>query len=258
MSAREKRTSPARVGPKRASSFVPNSRFNPATKSATYSAEFTRKFFAAQGARNNQLIADALARLAKIEKGEGDYKEDEPFIVRGSSQSFNGARLDLADRRLSAETRAPRKFIRGDGSTTTQVVPELLPATANPDDLDRLRSTSHDTTVRHFLSFLSMRTTADYAVTKNGINGIEWRSTANSAPGNVEGVTVPTLVVTGSCGGHMLTNEITYDHSAAKDKEIVVIEGGNHNLAPCKPEFGDTTKRAFDYVDTWLIKAGRF
>jgi hypothetical protein len=28
-------------------------------------------------------------------------------------------------------------------------------------------------------------------------------------------------------------------------------------LQPCKPEYGDTSKRAFDYLENWLKKPGR-
>jgi hypothetical protein len=31
-----------------------------------------------------------------------------------------------------------------------------------------------------------------------------------------------------------------------------------HGCRPCKPEYGDTFTRAFDYVDAWLTKPGRF
>jgi len=39
-----------------------------------------------------------------------------------------------------------------------------------------------------------------------------------------------------------------------RDKEYVVVEGGDHTFRPCRPEFGDTQNRAFDYVDAWLSK----
>jgi len=45
---------------------------------------------------------------------------------------------------------------------------------------------------------------------------MDWTSSANSAPGNVEGVSVPTLVMAGSCMIHLVPLEITYDHAAAK------------------------------------------
>jgi hypothetical protein len=54
--------------------FNPRNGYNPATKSGTYSAAFERKYLQAQSARQTHLIEEALARLAKIEQGEGDYK----------------------------------------------------------------------------------------------------------------------------------------------------------------------------------------
>jgi pimeloyl-ACP methyl ester carboxylesterase len=232
--------------------------FDPATKSAAYSAEFTRKFLAAQGGRNNRLIDDALARLAKIEKGEGDYKDDEPFVVPGSSQNVNGARLFLTDTRFLSKTRAAHRLLKADGTAPVQIVPSLLAPQGDVDDLNRLSSTTQNVTVRHFLSFYALRTTADYATTENTITGIEWRSTPNSVPGNVEGITVPTLVMVGTCAGHVVLSEIAFERSAARDKEFVAVEGGDHFFRPCRPQYGDGEKRAFDYVDGWLTKAGRF
>jgi pimeloyl-ACP methyl ester carboxylesterase len=239
--------------------FSARNGFDPQTGAASYSTEFRQRYFAAQGTRANHLIDEALARLAKIENGEGDYKDDEPFVVPGSSRELNGARLDLADRRLLSRTHAPHLILKADGSTATQTVVSVFPpAKADVDTIDRLALTTQDVTVRHYLSFYALRTTPDYALTEDDIKGIVWRSTANSAPGSVEGVTVPTLVMAGSCYGHLVFNEIVYDHSVAKDKSYVAVEGGNHTLQACDPKYGDVSKRAWDYVDGWLSKPGRF
>jgi pimeloyl-ACP methyl ester carboxylesterase len=238
--------------------FSSRNGFGPEGRTATYTADFTRRFFAAQRARNVQVIGEALARLAKIEKGEGEYKDDEPFVVAGSSLQVNGARLDLADRRLLSKTRAPHPFLKADGTTATDIVPSVLGGAARAEDTGRLDLTTQVTTVRHYLSFLAMRTTPDYALTDNNITGIEWRSSANSAPGNIEGITAPTLVMAGTCAAHLVPSEITFDHAAAKDKQFVAVEGADHDFQPCQPQYGDTAKRAFDYVDGWLTKPGRF
>jgi pimeloyl-ACP methyl ester carboxylesterase len=238
--------------------FDPRNGFDPNTEAATYSPQFAHQYLAAQGARANKLIDEALARLARIEKGEGDYKDDEPFVVPGSSRMENGARLDLADRHFMARTHAPHPLLKADGTVVTQIVPSVLPPVpGNAAGIDTLEKTTQDLTVRHFLSFYALRTTAEYAVTENDVKGIVWHSTVNSAPGNVEGVRVPTLIMAGTCYGHMVMNEIVFDHSAAQDKEYVAVEGGNHTLQPCKPEYGDTSKRAFDYLENWLKKPGR-
>lgn len=232
--------------------------FDPATKSATYSPAFLKKYFAGQASRANQLIDEALARLAKIEKGEGIYRDDEPFVVPGSDLHVNGARVDLADLRLLSKTHAQHLLLKADGSKSMQILSRVTPPLAQPDEQSGLFRTVLNVTVRHYLSFQSLRLTSDYAVTDNTITGVQWRSTPNSVPGNVEGIRVPTLILGATCAPHLVFSEIAYDHSAAADKEFVGLEGANHGLMPCRPEYGDTFKRAFDYVDGWLSKTGRF
>ena len=61
-----------------------------------------------------------------------------------------------------------------------------------------------------------------------------------------------------TCASHVIYHETGYDLSAAKDKEFVGVEGGNHMFGACRPEYGDPAKHAFDYVDSWLMKPGRF
>jgi hypothetical protein len=238
--------------------FSPRNGYNPETRSGTYSDAFLQKYMTAQGARANQLIDEALARLAKIEKGEGDYKDDEPFVVPGFSLHLNGARLDLADLRFLSKTHAPHLLLKADGTSPTQVVSLVMSPQARPQDEGLLYETTFNATVRHYLSFQALRTTADYALKENTITGVQWRSTPNSVPGNLEGISVPTLVMAATCTAHLVVSEIAYDRSAAKDKEFVGVEGANHNFQPCRPEYGDTFKRTFDYVDRWLMKPGRF
>jgi hypothetical protein len=239
--------------------FDPRNGYSPQTKSGTYSAEFEHKYLQAQGARQTHLIEEASARLAKIEKGEGQYKDDEPFIVPGSSQhTYDGAALNLADLRLMSKTHAPHLLLKADGTRPIQIIPTTYPGLSEPEHEDRMANTTQEITVRSFLSFLAVRTTPDYAITEDRITGVQWRSVANSIPGSVQGVKVPSLFMAGTCASHVVFLETAYDLSAAKDKEFVGVEGGNHSFAACKPEYGDPAKHAFDYVDGWLMKPGRF
>jgi hypothetical protein len=238
-------------------SFNPENGYNPATKSATYSPAFMSKFFVAQGAKANLVIDEALDRLALIEKGDGQYKDDEPFVVAGAGENLNGARPDVADLRMMSKTHAPHLLLKADGTRSTQIIPNVMAAAARPDE-DLLAETTMNVTVRHYLSFQALSLTPDYRITEDNILGVKWRSSADSVEGNVEGITVPTLIMPATCAAHLVFLEISYDHSAAKDKELVGVEGANHSFQACKPEYGDTTKRTFDYVDTWLSKTGRF
>ena len=132
------------------------------------------------------------------------------------------------------------------------------PGLALPDSIDRLDASTQDITVRHFLTFLAMRPRSDYGMTEDRVTGVEWRSVPNSIPGNVQGIRVPSLFMSGTCAPHLVFTEIAYELSAAKDKDFVGVEGGDHYFRACKPEYGDPAKHAFDYVDGWLMKAGRF
>jgi pimeloyl-ACP methyl ester carboxylesterase len=239
-------------------SFSPKNGYNPATRAATYSAAFTKKYFAAQRARANGLIEEAQTRLAKVEKGESDYKDDEPFVVTGSDTHATGARLDLADLRLLSKTRAPHLFLKADGSKPVQIIPLVQPPLGSPQDQNQLGRTVMNVTLKYYLSYQAVRLNPDYTLTENNVTGVQWRSTPNSAQGNAEGIHVPTLVMAGTCSVHLVLSEITYDHLAAIDKEFIGIEGASHQLRPCRPEYGATMKHIFDYADSWLTKPGRF
>ena len=239
--------------------FNPKNGYNTATRSANYSPEFLKKFFAAQSARANQLIDEAQARLDKIKIGEGEFLDDEPFVVAGwSLHGSSGGRPEMADTRLLSKTRDRHMLLKADGSLSMQVIPSVMPPQARPEDEGLLYQSALNATVRHYLSFQAVRLMPDYALTENNITGVQWRSTPNSIQGNVEGIHVPTLVMSGTCAQHLVFLEITYDHSVARDKEMVGVEGADHSFQPCLPEYGDTFKRAFDFADRWITKPGRF
>jgi hypothetical protein len=116
---------------------------------------------------------------------------------------------------------------------------------------------SQETTVRQFLSHSAIRMAADFAITEDDIVGVDWRSATSSLPGNAEGISVPALVLSSTCHYLIVPGEIVFDHLASKDKTLAYVEGAAHSFAPCRPEYGDTVRRAFDYVDLWLSDTNR-
>ena len=238
--------------------FSPANGYDPATKSGKYSAEFEKKFFAAQAARSKELIDEAETRLAKIEKGEGNFKDDEPFVVVGSTLAINGSRILLADTKLMGHVHAPHLLLKADGTTDVEKYPEVVDPSASPAENGDLWANTQNTTVKTYLSFQALRVSPDYHMTEDNIVGVDWRSVPNSIEGTVQGIRVPTLIVSGTCAPHIVYQEIAYDLSAAQDKDIVGVEGANHGLTACKPQYGDTSKKAYDYVDGWISKPGRF
>jgi pimeloyl-ACP methyl ester carboxylesterase len=235
--------------------YAPQNGFDPKTNTATYTAAFTKRYEGAMHMRSERLIAEAQARVAALDAHSGTFRDDEPFLVVGTATSSLGPRLNLQDPTLLAETHGAHMLLKADGTRPVGIVPTAhLPKAPRVQQRDTLDDVVLNTTARHYLSFAAIRTTPDFAITRNDIKGIDWRSSANSAAGNVEVITVPTLVMAGSCTIHMVPLEIVFDHAAAKDKDFVVVEGGDHEFKPCRPEFGDSQDRAFDYVDAWLVK----
>jgi hypothetical protein len=112
--------------------------------------------------------------------------------------------------------------------------------------------------VRDYLRANAIRTNANYAITPDDITGVDWKSAYTATPGNAEGVTVPTLVMAMGCHYLIVPAEIIYDKIPAKDKTFAGVEGATHVFTPCQPQYGDVSKRLFDYVDAWISKPGRF
>ena len=121
-----------------------------------------------------------------------------------------------------------------------------------------MSAATQEITVRRFLSFLATRTSANYRRAADGTTGVDWRSVANSVRGNPQGIRAPSLFMFAACAPHLVLTEITYDLLAAKDKESIGAAGANHFFRPCKRQYGDTEKHAFDFVEHWLLKPGRF
>ncbi|KAA3509245.1 hypothetical protein [Agrobacterium rosae] len=229
-------------------------------KKATYTPDFAKRFYAAQAARNNQIVDQAVERLKLITVGKGEFSNDEPFLVKGVGIRALGARLYQPDLSFAAHTRQPHTLIHADGSRTQEIVKSVRPSAGGKQVLgmlNELGAMNYSTTVRSFLANSAIRVKPDFAFTTDDIEGIDWASSYTSTPSNAEGVTVPSLVLTMSCHYLVVPGEVIYDHLGAKDKTYASVEGATHLFQPCKPEYGDTKKQVFDFVSEWVSKPGR-
>jgi pimeloyl-ACP methyl ester carboxylesterase len=254
---------PAWDGKKRTAAldmYSPANGYDPVTGSATYSPEFRKRFYAAQSARNMQLVNAAVARLKLIEQGKGQYSDDEPLVIPAMVDSGNGARLSQTDVSIQSHTKKPHLLLKADGTTAEEIIRSVRAPSGLRDirSLGTLNPGTINNTVRTFLGINAMRTTPDFAFTEDDIVGVDWKSSIRSTPNSAAGITVPTLIMTMTCFYLIVPGEIAYDHLAAKDKTYVAVEGATHGFSPCKPEYGDTKKRTFDYLASWLAKPGRF
>jgi hypothetical protein len=253
-------TDRARARDRQLDMFSAASGYDAAHDRARYSAAFIRRFFAAQSARNSAIIAAALGRLHAIEHGQGRFSDDEPFVIPGMGTEAAGARLYQPDTSFLARTHAPHTLLRSDGSEVEVIVRSIRPPSGAQyvAALGTLGIMSQNTTVKQFLWRNAIRTSADFAVTADGVVGVDWNSSIDSAPGNAMGVTVPALVMVMTCHYLVVPGEIIFDHLASRDKTFAAVEGAAHDFEPCRPEFGDTAGRAYDYLDRWLSRQGRF
>jgi hypothetical protein len=171
-----------------------------------------------------------------------------------------GARLYQPDLAFVAHTKKPHMLLKADGSAPEVIVPSVRPPTGTQfaASLGSLNVMTENITVRRFLSNDAIRTKPGYTFTADDIVGVEWNSSMNSTPGSAEGITVAALVMVMSCHYLVVPGEIIFDHLASKDKTLVAVEGALHEFTACKPEYGDTVKRTFDFIDGWISKPGRF
>jgi pimeloyl-ACP methyl ester carboxylesterase len=240
--------------------FAPANGYDRVQRRATYTAAFARRFYRAQADRNARIVAEAQARLRLISAGAGRFTDDEPLVIPGLGQNAAGARLYQPDVAFVAHTKAAHILLRADGQQPRRVIASVRPPSGQQtlDALGSLSIMTQNTTVRRFLAASAIRTQADYAITTDDIVGVDWASAMTATPANAEGVTAPALVMTMSCHYLVVPGEIVFDHLGSKDKTYAGVEGATHLFNPCRPEYGDTVKRTFDFVDTWLGRKGRF
>jgi hypothetical protein len=236
--------------------FNPSNGFNAA--GSTYSDSFIKKFQKAQGERNNRLIEKALLRLNLIEKGKGNYADDEPFIVPGAEQGFFNNKLYAQDTRLMSHTKRTWPILNTDGSTITEIVYSVRKP-ENPESFTRLyHRAALITTVRNYLNSYAVRTLPDYGYNEDSVYGIDWASSYNCTAGNICGVRVPILVMGMTGSWEYLASETIYENAPSNDKTIAFVEGASHLFTPVVPYKGspgklvDTTKLVFDYANKWL------
>jgi hypothetical protein len=224
----------------------PKNGFNP-NGPTTYSEAFKKKYFKAQADRMNFLITEALQRWQQIEAGTYKYPDDDAFIVPYG----DAARLMEADLSIHHSTVQPRKLVKNNGTIEgCCAVASVRVPSFDPEASGEFGSTIF-LTIQSFLSVRAMRST-------DSMDGIDWCSSNNSTPCNLQKVSIPLLVT--AMGGHYFIrdSEVFFDMAASADKDFLVIEGASHGGTPCTAceqvpgQYSNTVKNLFDQVATWI------
>lgn len=228
--------------------FNPANGFNPA--GSTYSAEFRQKYYAAQSARMNRLVAAAVDQASRLGSAGTPFPDDNVFLIVRAA----GARLaDAAD---ESSTAGPRKHLKNNGAIVTEIVKSSRPpAPVNPDQNARFDAGARLLTLRSFLTTNAIKST-------NSMTAIDWCSSNSSTPCAVGNVGVPLLIAAMGGNTGIRDNEMLYDMAASRDKDFIVVEGATHNIGRCtecetrKGQYDNATKNFFNYVAKWI--AARF
>jgi hypothetical protein len=225
--------------------FNPANGYNPNGPSH-YSAAFQNKYFAGQSERMNDWIAIAQRIRDEIGADKYIYTDDGPVVIGASTD----AKLFNLDPTILCCTLQPHKLIQNDGSIVTEVIQSVR--TAHPENKDQ-NSTFDEggrlLTVSSFLSANAIRST-------NSLDGIDYCSSNNSTPCNVQQISVPVLFT--AMGGYYFIrdNEIHYNLAKSVDKDFIVAAGLLHGITPCTNcpggPYTNVPAHYWDYVRDWI------
>jgi hypothetical protein len=215
---------------------------------SNYSPAFITRYYRAQSAKMNDLIAKVQATQARMAKGEYAYEDDDLIFLPGGNAVIVHAAPKLVPDMIS--TKKPAKLMRNDGSVVTQIVTSVMVA---DEDLAASARSFDGTAVHKLLTFMS-----SVAIrSKDSLLDIDYCSTINSTTCAVASIEAPSLFM--AMGGYKFIrdHEIMVERSAARDKDFVVIEGALHGYDPCTRcettpgQYGNSTKNTFDYIRDW-------
>ena len=230
--------------------FNPANGFDPA--GSRYTAEFKKKYLAAQAKRVNAIIDRCLERVKALDAHQGNYFDDEPFIVPGAAVMAPNNKLIPQDMSLIAHTEEEYDLIHADGSVTKQIVYSVRKPRGDRSPTPIYGMGAAKGTARHYITGDAVRLTDEYDITETGIKGVDWDSSYCCTPGNAKHITCPTLIMGMTAGYEYLAAEQIYRFCPAEDKEICFVEGATHMITPAGPEYGDTVELTFARVDKWL------
>ena len=100
----------------------------------------------------------------------------------------------------------------------------------SPADAPPLFAEPEMETVREFLSSFIVRLNPDYHWTEDGLYGIDWHSSPSSLAGSIEGIHVPTLIMSGQWDGIASFEDLLafFARLPNPDKHFAVMPGISH------------------------------
>ncbi|KAL4902904.1 hypothetical protein BDW74DRAFT_169193 [Aspergillus multicolor] len=234
---------------------------------ANYTNSFVSTFYGGVARRWNSILDDALARNELIASGNGSYTDDVGLVIADANYIGFNNKIISQDPNFLSHTVHKWPLLHKDNKTTNEIVHTVRVASAGiPSDKSNFYDGALKTTVTRFLSTFAIRIVPEeLSVHATGITGVQWNSSQTAPEASVAGISVPLLTM-GNTGHYEYLNAEKLYLAAGKtqDKSIAFVEGAQHTIETCTQcenypgEFGDTIKTAFDHMDLWLGKSGRF
>jgi len=200
--------------------FDPKHGYNP-NGDSVFSQHFVDTYSRGESRRMNGLIHDALEIRQEIELGLRDPADDAFVFWRDS------ARLSDFSTGVLCCTVNPARLLKNDGSITA---PQIVHTVRVPDpsnkEADEGEDGRQDLKITSFLSANAIRS-------KHSLYNIDWCSSNNSTICAVRTISVPAVVIAAQGHYFIRDGEQIFEELASTDKEFLVIEGMNHNLANC-------------------------
>lgn len=237
----------------------PRNGYNPdPDEPADYSDRFLNRFYPAQADRMDSLIEDNQNMLEKIESGRSRFEGDEPFLLLNANSS-----IYLADPTILSKTQYEWPLYHGIDSEfseeekTEEVIQSrrdhtIFPTYFKPPmEYDQWEVETISTRV--FLSSRALKTTKDYQMTEDSIEGVEWESSSAQTPGNLKNIEDTPLLVLGATGFYFVTqSELHYKMAGSNDKTLKFFEGASHSFTAIDDKFGDVQSVLFEEWDNWV------
>jgi hypothetical protein len=243
--------------------------FNPANgfikgNSSRYTSTFKQAYQEGVVARNDFIIKYAQERLAALDANETGLIDDEPLYITDSAYGVMNNKFFAQDTRYLAHTSRPWPLLHKDGSITTHVVKSVRVPVNFESYANQYIQGALKTTVRRYLSTFAIRATFDFNITSTGFHGIDHSSAQFSPTESIKGVRVPLLNMGMTGHWEYLNAEKIHLNAPGNDTAIVFVEGAEHKIGTCKAcesypgQYGNTMKTAYNYIEEWLTKPGRF